>query len=295
MKQIGEFAKENNVTIRALHHYEKLGIVSPTKVDSFTGYRYYDDTQSDMVQTITLLKSLGFSLSEIKSLLVNGIDIATFKKHLYAKKKQAIIDIDSTNIRLSRIVTILKYLDDKDNNSFNLKEIINMKHENNPFNLSGHELFGYKSRRMYDEAIDNNTELCTITLDIDRFKRVNDDYGHAIGDIVIDRIRNVIINCSMNINKDNLLDHSIMENMGDEFKIILCDTLDTCKTLTQNILDGVKNIDFEDVVKDLHMTVSAGIASTENKPMSCSHLFHLSESALYDVKVKDRGMYQVYS
>jgi diguanylate cyclase (GGDEF)-like protein len=296
MKQIGEFARENNITIRALHHYEKLGLISPTKIDEFTGYRYYDETQSNIIGTITLLKSLGFSLSEIKSLLEGGIDIPTFKKYLYEKKHQAIIDMDSTSTRLTRIVGILKVLEKSDDKSFSIKEIINMKNEGNPFNLTGHELFGYESRRMYEKSIEENIPLCTMTLDIDHFKRVNDDYGHDVGDVVIARIMNTITSSLININNnDEERCYSMLERAGgDEFKIIIRDTLDVCKTLAQDILNNVKNIDFNDVVKDLHVTVSIGIASIENKPMSCSHLFHLSESALYEAKVKARGIYQVY-
>lgn len=296
MKQIGEFAKENKVTIRALHHYEKLGLISPVKVDTFTGYRYYDDAQSDIVNAITLLKSLGFSLSEVKSLLEGGIDISTFKKHLYEKKHQAIIDMDSTSTRLTRIVTILKALEEGDDNSFSIKEIIKMKHEENPFNLTGHELFSYESRRMYEKAVENKTPLCTMTLDIDHFKRVNDNYGHEVGDIVIARIMNTLTSSLIRINHNNEDKYSLLERAGgDEFNIIIRDTLDVCKTLAQDILESVKNIDFNDVANDLEMTLSIGIASIESKPMSCSHLFHLSESVLYEAKVKDRGIYQVYS
>ena len=62
MKQIGEFANENQVTVKALHHYEKLGLISPAKVDEFSGYRYYDEAQSTQLKVITYLKSLGFSI-----------------------------------------------------------------------------------------------------------------------------------------------------------------------------------------------------------------------------------------
>jgi DNA-binding transcriptional MerR regulator len=62
MKQIGEFANENQVTVKALHHYEKLGLISPARVDESTGYRYYEDGQSKVLKTIMHLKSLGFPL-----------------------------------------------------------------------------------------------------------------------------------------------------------------------------------------------------------------------------------------
>lgn len=39
--QIGEFSKLCGVTVKTLHHYEKLGLITPSKVDPWTGYRYY--------------------------------------------------------------------------------------------------------------------------------------------------------------------------------------------------------------------------------------------------------------
>ncbi|MCK5758585.1 MAG: MerR family DNA-binding transcriptional regulator [Clostridiales bacterium] len=46
MLKIGDFARKNNVTVRALHHYEEIGLLEPAKTDKFTGYRYYEESQT---------------------------------------------------------------------------------------------------------------------------------------------------------------------------------------------------------------------------------------------------------
>ena len=71
MKTIGQFAKENNVTIKTNHHYEKMDLINPSKVDDETGYRYYGENEALELRIVLFLKELGLSLSEIKKVLNN--------------------------------------------------------------------------------------------------------------------------------------------------------------------------------------------------------------------------------
>ena len=41
MYTIGEFSKICQVSVKTLHHYDRIGLLTPFRVDSFTGYRYY--------------------------------------------------------------------------------------------------------------------------------------------------------------------------------------------------------------------------------------------------------------
>lgn len=67
--QIGEFSKLCGVTVKTLHHYEKLGLITPLRVDEWTGYRYYSAAQLQTMETIRRFKELGFSLEEIGALM----------------------------------------------------------------------------------------------------------------------------------------------------------------------------------------------------------------------------------
>ena len=66
--KIGEFSRLGRVTVRALRHYEEIGLLVPEIVDRDTGYRYYSVGQLQKIQSITTLKSLGYSLEEIRDL-----------------------------------------------------------------------------------------------------------------------------------------------------------------------------------------------------------------------------------
>lgn len=69
MLQIGEFSKICMVSVKTLHHYDKIGLLVPAEVDRLTGYRYYQAAQIDTMNYIQRLKRYGFSLVEIQSML----------------------------------------------------------------------------------------------------------------------------------------------------------------------------------------------------------------------------------
>lgn len=69
MLRIGEFSTICQVSVKTLHHYDKIGLLTPAEVDHVTGYRYYQPEQIDTMNYIQRLKRYGFSLEEIQSLL----------------------------------------------------------------------------------------------------------------------------------------------------------------------------------------------------------------------------------
>lgn len=67
MIKIGEFAKLFNVTIKTLRLYDEKGILKPSYIDNYTGYRYYDEENIKTMTKVLILKELGLSLKEIKT------------------------------------------------------------------------------------------------------------------------------------------------------------------------------------------------------------------------------------
>lgn len=60
----------SGVSVRTLHHYDKIGLLSPYRHDN--GYRYYSEKDMSILQTILFYKYLGFSLHQIKELITSG-------------------------------------------------------------------------------------------------------------------------------------------------------------------------------------------------------------------------------
>ena len=68
MMTVHEVSKISGVSIRALHHYDHIGLLPATEVTE-AGYRLYNETALERLQHILLFKELKFSLKDIKEIL----------------------------------------------------------------------------------------------------------------------------------------------------------------------------------------------------------------------------------
>ncbi|MEV4488673.1 MerR family transcriptional regulator [Micromonospora coxensis] len=65
---VGQVAKAARVTVRTLHHYDEIGLLSPGGRTP-AGYRRYDDADLERLQHIRFYRELGFPLEEIAAIL----------------------------------------------------------------------------------------------------------------------------------------------------------------------------------------------------------------------------------
>jgi MerR family transcriptional regulator, thiopeptide resistance regulator len=65
--RVQEFAELAGITVRALHHYDRLGLLKPRRTDA--GYRLYRSGHLERLEQIVALKFLGIPLKQIKTLL----------------------------------------------------------------------------------------------------------------------------------------------------------------------------------------------------------------------------------
>jgi MerR family transcriptional regulator, thiopeptide resistance regulator len=90
--RIGEFAKLAGVTVRALHHYDRIGLLKPQRGTS--GFRLYSLTDLERLEQIAALKFLGIPLKEIKLLLKRGpltlVDSLHMQREALAEKRKLI-------------------------------------------------------------------------------------------------------------------------------------------------------------------------------------------------------------
>ena len=68
MKTVKEVSTLTGASIRALHHYDAIGLLRPARVTE-AGYRLYDEAAVDRLYRILIYKELGFSLEQIRVLL----------------------------------------------------------------------------------------------------------------------------------------------------------------------------------------------------------------------------------
>jgi DNA-binding transcriptional MerR regulator len=77
---IGTFSRVSGLTVKALRHYDEIGLLEPARVDEWTGYRYYGLEQARTAEAIRRLRALEVPLDEIRELL--GADEPVVRERL---------------------------------------------------------------------------------------------------------------------------------------------------------------------------------------------------------------------
>lgn len=90
-----EFARLAGVTVRTLHHYDRLGLLKPSRYTD-AGYRLYGQEDLIRLQQIVTLKFIGFSLTQIKNLLNSNsfdLSVALDQQRAIISEKRQQLDI----------------------------------------------------------------------------------------------------------------------------------------------------------------------------------------------------------
>ena len=103
MYKIGELSKIVDIPVKTLRYYDDFGILSPSRIDEFTGYRYYDDNNILDCELIKLLKSVNFTLEEIKDYKENSS-----REVLKNKQQEIIEEINYLTKKFERISSMIK-------------------------------------------------------------------------------------------------------------------------------------------------------------------------------------------
>lgn len=100
---IGEISSMVNISKDTLRYYDEVGILKPSRIDSDNGYRYYGPEQISIIAKILEYKNYGFTLEQIKGLLVcNNED------YLHDALKEQYVNLAIQRNRLEVVLTVLK-------------------------------------------------------------------------------------------------------------------------------------------------------------------------------------------
>jgi DNA-binding transcriptional MerR regulator len=97
--KVQEFARLAGVTVRALHHYDKVGLLKPTR-RAGSSYRLYTDRDLARLEEIVVLKFLGIPLKEIRPLLEqqSGLADALLRQQRVLREKRQQLEQAMTTI-----------------------------------------------------------------------------------------------------------------------------------------------------------------------------------------------------
>ncbi|MGN6161595.1 MAG: MerR family transcriptional regulator [Marmoricola sp.] len=126
MLNIGDFARFAGVSVRMLRHYDSLGLLVPSEVDEFSGYRRYDESLLLRAHQLVAFKELGFTLEEIGSLLDQQLGVDGLRRLLESRRAALAQQIEADRTRLSEVERRLRLIEGGDEMSdlvFEQKEL----------------------------------------------------------------------------------------------------------------------------------------------------------------------------
>lgn len=142
-------------------------------------------------------------------------------------------------------------------------------------------LTGLYNRRKLTEEIKRylkaQSEFGLAILDIDDFKKINDTYGHPIGDIILKEIGQIL--------RDNLGEYLVGRLGGDEF-VILIENVQIINIVIQKLeltCNQIAKIKIEEH-PDIVVTCSCGLAVAPKDGETVAELYKAADSALYIAK-----------
>jgi DNA-binding transcriptional MerR regulator len=112
MFKIGEFSRLSRVSVRMLRHYDQLGLLTPSKIDPFTGYRYYAADQLPRLNRILAFRDLGFSLEQITGMLDEALSTEQMLGMLKVKRAEVEEQMKLEHQKLDQLEVRIRQLND---------------------------------------------------------------------------------------------------------------------------------------------------------------------------------------
>lgn len=148
-------------------------------------------------------------------------------------------------------------------------------------------LTGLANRRKLDQVLDEElirarrygVELSIALMDIDHFKRINDEHGHATGDLVLESLARIL--------RQSTRDADLVARMGGEEFVVVCrhTGMSDCRTVAEKIRAAIESHDFSGIGS---VTASFGVAAFERDDSSAS-LLGRADAAAYRAKAGGRN------
>lgn len=140
------------------------------------------------------------------------------------------------------------------------------------------------TQKLIDQKLNNKEHCCFLILDVDALKSVNDNYGHAIGDKVLENLDLLF--------KNHFRQSDIVGRIGGDEFIILIQDENIAESRIQSLLQKVNELKIEEL-KDFKLSISIGIAFAPNGT-TFMELYRHANQALYQTKRTGKNNYKIY-
>jgi diguanylate cyclase len=277
-KELEEFIRQ---TMQNLQETEiHLSAEISSQENKFSEDREFEDSISDHMNMIRHDFNKG-DLKSIQEAVMSKID--NINKGITKKREQDILRKEQTEKALKSLTTQIKGIK---------KEADEIKQKTVKLEIeSSHdELTGLYNRKAYNENvletiayINRYNEISSlIVCDIDYFKKINDSFGHKVGDLVLKKL-SILLREKLRANE------FISRYGGEEFAIIVPHApLNEARKIGEGLRDYIDKFIFSYKDQKIPVTVSVGV-SVFRKDDDCFTVFDRADEALYLAKKSGRN------
>jgi diguanylate cyclase (GGDEF)-like protein len=156
-------------------------------------------------------------------------------------------------------------------------------------NLYNRRFFFTIAKTILEISVREKTQTSVIMIDIDRFKTINDTYGHFIGDEAIKFLSKQLIELTR--------DNDVLARIGgEEFAIIFPNTdIDGAYTISEKIRNYIKNAPLRINDYCINLTVSIGVSEYNKADNNIENALNRADQALYQAKNSGRNKTSLYT
>lgn len=141
------------------------------------------------------------------------------------------------------------------------------------------------TQKLIDQKLKNHEHFCFLILDVDDFKSVNDNYGHAVGDKVLKNLSDLF--------KNHFRQTDIVGRIGGDEFIILIEDEHIAESRIQSLLKKVNALKIEEL-QDFKLSTSVGMAFAPSNGTTFMELYRHADHALYQTKRTGKNNYKIY-
>ncbi len=154
--------------------------------------------------------------------------------------------------------------------------------------LANRRRFTEDMRRLMDYSLRHGTRFALVLIDLDRFKDINDQLGHAVGDALL-------VAAAQRLQELTVGDDCVARLGGDEFAVLIADAADS-----DRVADFCQRI-IDDVMAQVHVngtrveaTSSVGVAIYPSDAAGQDELYKAADVALYAAKNGGRNTWRAF-
>jgi diguanylate cyclase (GGDEF)-like protein len=153
--------------------------------------------------------------------------------------------------------------------------------------LANRRSFFERGSIFMEQAISEGSELSVLMLDIDHFKKINNNFGHEVGDKAICHVAALA--------SETMRSRDFLARIGgEEFAAILPDAnIEQARAIAEHMREKIQDNTRKSNGENVHVTVSIGLASIRDVSESFDSLLHAADMAMHQAKAE--GCNQVCS